>query len=267
MEFVNPTLTERRRREFANGVVHLLETADGYPVEVTDTFLPAYTRDAAQARDNLLRDGQLGDRTQRWMVGVSVMSGCPVRCRFCATGRMKRWRRLTGPEILAQVDYVLAQHPHLDPRASEEFKINFTRMGEPFLNVDAVQAAVGAARVRWPGVHCYVSTIGVRGSDFAWVRGDVTLQVSLHALSDQRRRELIPFNRLMTLAELGEVRTASRLKTTLNLTLTDAADFDIGTLRRHFDPAAFFIKLSPLNDNPVAQEHNLAGVIPQRNLK
>ena len=31
---------------FANGNVYLLKTHDEYPVEVTDTFLPWYTKDA-----------------------------------------------------------------------------------------------------------------------------------------------------------------------------------------------------------------------------
>lgn len=35
------------------------------------------------------------------MIGVSVMSGCPVRCKFCATGNMKRWRNLSSQEINA----------------------------------------------------------------------------------------------------------------------------------------------------------------------
>lgn len=35
-----------KKKDFANGSVYLLETEDGYPVEVTDTFLPYYTKDA-----------------------------------------------------------------------------------------------------------------------------------------------------------------------------------------------------------------------------
>ena len=31
-------LKERKRKTFANGVVYALETKDGYPLEVTDTF-------------------------------------------------------------------------------------------------------------------------------------------------------------------------------------------------------------------------------------
>lgn len=39
-------MKEIKKKSFANGDVYLLETKDGYPVEVTDTFLPYYTKDA-----------------------------------------------------------------------------------------------------------------------------------------------------------------------------------------------------------------------------
>ena len=39
-------LKELRHKEFKNGVVYALETEDGFPLEVTDTFLPNYTKDA-----------------------------------------------------------------------------------------------------------------------------------------------------------------------------------------------------------------------------
>jgi hypothetical protein len=37
------------RKDFANGSVYALETDDGFPIEVTDTFLPYYTKDAVGA--------------------------------------------------------------------------------------------------------------------------------------------------------------------------------------------------------------------------
>ena len=68
-------LKELRHKEFKNGVVYALETEDGFPLEVTDTFLPNYTKDAINQNENVLHDYVLGDRTNRWMIGVSCMSG------------------------------------------------------------------------------------------------------------------------------------------------------------------------------------------------
>ena len=99
----NYPMKETKNRKFANGVVHALVTEDNYPLEVTDTFLPYYTKDAVCDNQNKLKDYYLADRSERWMIGVSCMSGCPVGCKFCATGRLKKWRNLTGQEIFSQI--------------------------------------------------------------------------------------------------------------------------------------------------------------------
>jgi 23S rRNA (adenine2503-C2)-methyltransferase len=73
----------KRFKKFKNGIVYAIELEDGALIETTDTFLPFYTKDAIGRHQNLLDNYELSDRSERWMVGVSVMSGCPVRCRFC----------------------------------------------------------------------------------------------------------------------------------------------------------------------------------------
>jgi len=71
----------------------------------------------------------------------------------------------------------------------------------------------------------------------------------------------------MTLKELGEVRTESNLKTTLNMTLVDEKDFDINLLTKYFNPKNFFIKLSPINVNAVSEANGLGnGIIEAQNL-
>ena len=247
-----------KSKEFANGLVYAMELEDGYPIEVTDTFLPFYTKDAANQGTNELKSEGLGDRKERWMIGVSCMSGCPVGCLFCATGKLKRWRNLTWQEIVKQVFYVIHNNKEVLPYYSKEFKINYTRMGEPFLNLDNIKTAISEVSCYYPNTHHYVSTIGLKGSDFSWVKDNITLQISLHSLDEKRRHELIPINNLMSIEELGQIRTNSNLKTTINLTLVDEADFDIEVLKKYFDPKYFFIKLSPINENEIS-ESNLMG--------
>jgi 23S rRNA (adenine2503-C2)-methyltransferase len=246
-----------RSKKFANGEVFAINTGYGI-IETTDTFLPYYTKDAVGRKQNGLRDGDCGDRSQRWMVGVSTMVGCPVRCKFCATARIATCRNLTTEEIVDQVRFIVARNEQ-DPFDSQEFKINYTRMGEPFLNIANVKEAVQTLDVLYPKAHHYLSTIGVAGSDFSWIKDNVSLQVSLHSLHEARRNELIPYPRKMTIAELGQIRTGSLLKTTVNLTLPDEADFDIGILHKHFDPHFFFVKLSPINPNAVSEQHHMGG--------
>jgi len=255
-------------KEFANGQVFALKLYDGMLIETTDTFLPFYTKDAASQHDNALHSKYwVGDRSERWMIGVSTMSGCPVKCKFCAAGKLKRWRNLTAEEIVNQILFVREQNHNNDPLYCKEFKINYTRMGEPFLNLFEVQKAISMISQMHPSAHHYVSTIGLKGSDFSWVKDNITLQISLHSLDEERRKWLIPINNLMTLDELGAIRTGSHLKTTINLTLVDEKDFDIKKLRKYFDPKYFFIKLSPINENEISKGNDLGkGIIEQLNL-
>jgi len=260
-------MKEVKQKQFTNGVVYALRTDDGYLIETTDTFLPFYTKDAIGRKQNKLDNCEVGDRSERWMVGVSVMSGCPVRCKFCATGRMKKWRNLTAEEIVAQVQFVLDNNPNVDPNKSKEFKINYTRMGEPFLNIEEVKKAIQMIEKIRPGTHHYISTIGVKDADYSWIKDNITLQVSLHSLDEEKRNWLIPYKKKDAIKDLGKIRTQSNLKTTLNMTLVDEKDFDIGKLVENFDKDTFFVKISPINENATSKLNKLgAGVVKGNNL-
>lgn len=261
-------LAEVTSRSFANGKVYMLRTEDGFPLETTDTFLPYYTKDCINEHTNELKSSVVGDRSERWMIGVSCMSGCPVHCKFCATGQLKKYRSLTAVEIFEQIKFILDKNKESNPINAKEFKINYTRMGEPFLNIENVRKAISMIDSYLPDVkiHHYISTIGIKGSDFSWIKDNITLQLSLHSLDEDRRHDLIPIKGLMSISELGSIRTKSNLKTTLNMTLVDTEDFDIDKLKKYFDPEYFFIKLSPINENIVSKANNMgSGIIRQEN--
>ncbi len=253
-------LTPYRSRHFANGSVYALKTPDGFTLETTDTFLPDYTKNCINGT-NCILNSDFGSRLDRWMIGVSVMSGCPVGCKFCATGNMTKWKNLQADEIIEQIIFILEENRQYDFGKSKEHKINYTRMGEPFLNISNVRKVIEEVQMCFPNAHQYVSTIGVKGSDFSWIKGNITLQLSLHSLDEDRRNQLIPYKNKMSIKELGQIRTNSNLKTTVNLTLVDNLDFDIEKLQEYFDPQYFFIKLSPINTNDVSEKNNLGGGI------
>lgn len=256
----------KRFKTFKNGVVYCLALNDGLLIETTDTFLPYYTKDAIGRKQNFLDNNDLGSRAERWMIGVSTMSGCPVRCKFCATGNMKKYRNLTADEIVDQVEFAI-QKAGFNPLDSKEFKINYTRMGEPFLNIDAVKDAISRITEKYPNTHHYVSTIGIKGSDFSFVKWNVTLQISLHSFDEDHRNWLIPYPKKMSLEELGYIRTKSNLKTTINLTLVNEEDFDAEKLKKYFDKDYFFVKLSPINPNNISEKNHLGdGIIQGVNL-
>lgn len=256
-----------KSKNFSNGIVYALKTKDDYPIEVTDTFLPYYTKDAIGRKQNSLYNCEIGDRSERWMIGVSVMSGCPVGCKFCATAKLKKYRNLTADEIIEQVYFVIGNNSQ-DPLKSKEFKINFTRMGEPFLNIENVKVAISRIKNDFPNTHCYVSTIGIKNSDFSWITGTTTLQFSVHSFDENYRNWLIPYKNKMSLSSMGSVRIKSDLKTTINLTLVRNEDFDIQKLKQWFSPKNHFVKLSPVNPNPASDDNHIgSGIIKATNIK
>jgi 23S rRNA (adenine2503-C2)-methyltransferase len=249
-------MKEIRKKEFSNGVVYLLETHDGYPVEVTDTYLPYYTKDAIGRKQNSLDNYDLADRGQRWMIGVSCMSGCPVKCKFCATGKLKKWRNLKSSEIIEQIEFVLNKNKKYKFNNAKEYKINYTRMGEPFLNINHVRNTIKVIENNYPGTHHYLSTIGIKNADYSFIKDNITLQLSVHSLKENKRNWLIPYSNKITYKEMSKIKTKSKLKTTINMTLIDREDFDINELQKLFNKDNFFVKLSPINKNDVSEKNN-----------
>lgn len=254
------------KKDFSNGVVYAIETKDNYLIETTSTFLPFYTKDAIGRKQNKLEDYDLGNYSERYLIGVSCSSGCPVHCKFCATGQLKKFRNLTVDEIVGQVEFAISQNPEYNPLNSKEFKINYTRMGEYSYNKDNMKKAIEILNSKYPNVHHFVSTIGVKGDTFDWIKDNITLQISVHSLNEDYRDWLIPIKNKMTLEELGQIRTKSNLKTTINLTLTNDEKLDVEKLRKYFDPQFFFVKLSPLNENIISNKNKLKTVVHSQNL-
>lgn len=255
-----------RKRKFNNGIVYAMETKDKYPIEVTDTFLPYYTKNAIGEKQNKLKNYDVGSRIERWMIGISCMSSCVVRCKFCATGKLKKYKKLTAKEMVDQIEFIIDKNSEFNPNNSKEFKINYTRMGEPFLNINNIKKTINIIDNKYNNVHHYISTIGIKNSDFSWIKNNITLQLSIHSLNEKYRDWLIPYKNKMTLKELGKIRTKSNLKTTLNLTLTNNEELNVEKLNKYFDPNYFFIKLSPLNENLISNNNNIKGLVKNINL-
>lgn len=214
---------------------------------------------------------------------------CPARCSFC-TGYRNKYHvdidklqyvisqlseknlinriSITGAEpfVYHDLDGIMLVLRKRD-FANGTVKINYTRMGEPFLNIEAVREAIEKIDSLFPGTHHYISTIGIKGSDFSWIKDNITLQLSLHSLDEERRNNLIPIRRKMTIKELGEVRTQSFLKTTLNLTMAAQEDWDINELKKFFDKDFFFVKVSPINPNEISEKNGMGKGIIQASVR
>jgi len=144
----------------------------------------------------------------RLTVCVSSQVGCPMACRFCATGKGGLQRSLAVHEI---VDQVLSVREAMGRRPSH---VVFMGMGEPLLNSEVVLAAIdclcrdlGMAQrqitVSTVGVARTLPTLAQRALDRLG-RAQFTLAVSLHAPDQRLREELIPTAHTYPIEELLE---------------------------------------------------------------
>ncbi|HWL05353.1 MAG TPA: 23S rRNA (adenine(2503)-C(2))-methyltransferase RlmN [Xanthobacteraceae bacterium] len=158
--------------------------------------------------------------TVRATLCISSQVGCTLNCSFCHTGTQRLVRNLTAGEIVGQLmvardrlgDWPGGTRPTdgVIPAGDRAVtNIVMMGMGEPLYNFDAVRDALlivqdgdglGLSRRR-----ITLSTSGVvpmiarAGAEIG-----VMLAISLHAVNDTLRNELVPINRKYPIAELLE---------------------------------------------------------------
>jgi 23S rRNA (adenine2503-C2)-methyltransferase len=143
---------------------------------------------------------------------VSSQVGCTLTCSFCHTGTQRLVRNLTAAEIVAQ--FVIARDrlndwPNGTPDACAPNRVEGTRaitnivfmgMGEPLYNLDAVSDAIDILSdnegLSLSRRRMTVSTSGVVPQmEALGHRTSAMLAISLHAVCDDLRNELVPLNR------------------------------------------------------------------------
>ncbi len=218
-------------------------------------------------------------REEKWVLIVSTLQGCPVRCRLCDAGGFYEGK-LQASEILEQINaLVLSRFP--DGRIPvPKFKIQFARMGEPALNEAVLEVLEQLPEIyEAPGLMPCLSTvlpqsraryferlIDLKSSLYA--RGRFQLQFSLHTTDLNRRRELIPYPVLdfSAAARLGEAfyRPGDR-KIGLNFAAAQGCEIDPSVLLAYFTPEIFAVKITPLNPTRRAQENGLQTAVNPKN--
>ena len=147
--------------------------------------------------------------TDRGTLCISSQVGCTLNCTFCHTGTMRLARNLEPHEIVGQL---VAVRDDLEDWQDNEAKravsnIVMMGMGEPLYNTDHV---INALNVMSDGDGTALSkrriTLSTSGvvPEIARV-GDATgvmLAISLHAVRDDLRNELVPLNKKYPIEEL-----------------------------------------------------------------
>jgi 23S rRNA (adenine2503-C2)-methyltransferase len=142
---------------------------------------------------------------------VSSQVGCTLTCRFCHTGTQKLVRNLTPAEILGQVlvaKDALDDWPSTAPGRSVT-NIVMMGMGEPLYNFDNVKTALGIVidgdAIALSRRRVTLSTAGVVPM-IARAGAEIgsSLAISLHAVRDELRDQIVPINKKYPIAELLE---------------------------------------------------------------
>jgi 23S rRNA (adenine2503-C2)-methyltransferase len=157
--------------------------------------------------------------SDRGTLCISSQVGCTLNCSFCHTGTMRLVRNLTAAEIVNQVMIArdrIGEWPGM-ARPTEAIipagegrmisNIVFMGMGEPLYNFDNVKEAIDTISdgegISIGKRKITVSTSGVVPMIESLGREAGTmLAISLHAVRDDLRNELVPLNKKFAIDEL-----------------------------------------------------------------
>ncbi|RVU15650.1 23S rRNA (adenine(2503)-C(2))-methyltransferase RlmN [Methylobacterium oryzihabitans] len=150
---------------------------------------------------------------------VSSQVGCTLTCSFCHTGTQRLVRNLSTQEIVSQLVVArdrLGDWPGQTPPKGAFVPVDGSRfvsnivfmgMGEPLYNVDNVIDAIGVMSdhegLGLSRRRITVSTSGVVPQfERLGIDANAMLAISLHAVRDDLRNELVPLNRKYPIKDL-----------------------------------------------------------------
>ena len=242
-------------------MVYIAELEQGKLVEFVEAVQPPIPRD------------------KKWVLLVSTMYGCPVGCAMCDAGGFYHGK-VSKEDIFAQIDYLVRKHYPDGIIPSQQFKIQFARMGEPSFNLDVLDVLEELPqRYDVPGFMPSISSIAPNGTETFFERlleikkrkysgGNFQFQFSIHTTDEKVRDQIIPVKKwdFAKMAAYGQrFYEEGDRKVTLNFALAKEMPVDPQILLNYFTPDKFLIKITPLNPTYKATEQNLSSYIDPHN--
>ena len=150
-----------------------------------------------------MKEGQTDDegniiKEEKYTVCVSSQVGCKVGCSFCLTAKGGFVRNLTPAEIVAQV-WMMKKVKNFNP--TKALNVVYMGMGEPLDNyenmVKAIKIISNENCLHISPRRQTLSTSGIAPKIIKLGQEDlgINLAISLHAVDDKLREELIPMNK------------------------------------------------------------------------
>ena len=184
---VNPLKIINKEVSSDGTIKYLLELQDGKTMEAV----------WLKMKDDIYEDDKLVQEA-KYTICVSTQVGCKVGCSFCLTAKGGFTRDLSAGEIVAQVVTLKKDNNH---KHNRKINIVYMGMGEPLDNLDNLSQAIKIFQeeegLAIGGKRQTVSTSGLSSKIDKLGEMDlgVHIAISLHAVDDELRSELIPMNK------------------------------------------------------------------------
>ncbi len=194
---VSPLAVVQKQQSSDGSIKYLFRLEDGHTVEAV---LLKMKEEEYDEKGELLHHA-------KYTVCVSSQVGCKVGCAFCLTAKGGFVRNLTPGEIVGQVLEIKKDN---NIASNRRVNIVYMGMGEPLDNLDNLAKAIKIfsnenglsistkrQTVSTSGISSKIKKLGNMGLG-------VQLAISLHAVDDELREELIPMNKAYNIASIIE---------------------------------------------------------------
>ena len=187
---------------------------------------------------------------------ISSEVGCPMGCQFCASGILKRDRKLASYEMMGEL---MAMNSILAEEGLSVTHIDVMGTGEPFDNYDEVLRFVRAANndngLGIGARKITVSTCGLpEGIRRYGQEGiQINLALSLHAPNDEIRAQIMPVAKAYPIAALKDYQASANRRITLEYILLSGLNDTIDCANEladliHDNDLSVLVNLIPYNE-------------------
>ena len=185
---------------------------------------------------------------------ISSQCGCPLKCKFCLTGKLGLKRNLSTAEIISEVILVKKENQKIN-------HIVFMGMGEPFLNfenvINSLNIITDKQGLDFSKRKVTISTVGVQESIQKLIDEKIYLNLALSIghVNSEKRIQIMPIEKHSPLFEITKLLkkylSLHNRKLTLEYTLLEKFNDSKYDLEGLINIAKFLnAKINLINLNP-----------------
>ena len=183
-------------------------TINGIAIDLQEESNDGTIKSRFILHDKNLVEGVLIPQNKRMTACISSQVGCSLSCKFCATGKIGRIRNLSAGEIYDQV--ISISNQAINKYDIPLSNIVFMGMGEPLLNyknvIQSINYLTSEEGLNMSPRRITLSTSGI-SKMIRRLADDgvkVNLALSLHAVSEEKRKTIMPIGESNSLSSLRD---------------------------------------------------------------